>query len=139
VKDFASGSDKVAADDKADPAVRTSVLVVGAGPTGLLLTSELQRRGVPCHLIDARPGPNHWDRATLVHPRSLQIFEAVGIVDKLLDVGCRQRIIRVHSDGKLLGTIDLSTSGSLYGFSLGCLRRLRSPSLPTICINCAAR
>jgi 2-polyprenyl-6-methoxyphenol hydroxylase-like FAD-dependent oxidoreductase len=47
----------------------SSVLVVGAGPTGLLLASELQRRGVPCHLIDARSGPLHWDRATVVHPR----------------------------------------------------------------------
>jgi 2-polyprenyl-6-methoxyphenol hydroxylase-like FAD-dependent oxidoreductase len=106
-------------DPRAKPNLQTSVLVVGAGPTGLLLASELQRRGVPCHLIDARPGPMHWDRATLVHPRSLQIFEAVGLVDKLLDVGCRQRIIKIHSDGKLLGTIDLSTSGSMYGFSLG--------------------
>ena len=79
-------------DPRAKPNLQTSVLVVGAGPTGLLLASELQRRGVPCHLIDARPGPMHWDRATLVHPRSLQIFEAVGLVDKLLDVGCRQRI-----------------------------------------------
>jgi len=61
----------------------------------------------------------HWDRATLVHPRSLQIFEAVGLVDKLLDVGCRQRIIKIYSGGKELGTIDLSTSGSIYGFSLG--------------------
>jgi 2-polyprenyl-6-methoxyphenol hydroxylase-like FAD-dependent oxidoreductase len=95
------------------------VLVVGAGPTGLLLASELHRRGVPCHLIDARPGPLHWDRATVVHPRSLQIFEAMGLVDKLLDVGCRQRVIKVHSGGKLLGAIDLSTSGSIYGFNLG--------------------
>jgi 2-polyprenyl-6-methoxyphenol hydroxylase-like FAD-dependent oxidoreductase len=95
------------------------VLVVGAGPTGLLLASELQRRGVPCHVIDARPGPNHWDRATLVHPRSLQIFESLGLVQKFLDVGCRQRVIKIHSGGKELGTIDLSTCGSVYGFSVG--------------------
>jgi 2-polyprenyl-6-methoxyphenol hydroxylase-like FAD-dependent oxidoreductase len=99
--------------------LRTSVLVVGAGPTGLLLASELQRRGVPCHVIDARPGPNHWDRATLVHPRSLQIFESLGLVQKLLDVGCRQRVIKIRSGGKELGTIDLSTCGSVYGFSVG--------------------
>jgi 2-polyprenyl-6-methoxyphenol hydroxylase-like FAD-dependent oxidoreductase len=97
----------------------TSVLIVGAGPTGLLLASELQRRGVPCHLIDARPGPNHWDRATVVHPRSLQIFESLGLVDKLLDVGCRQRVVKIHSGGQELGTIDLSLSGSVYGFNLG--------------------
>lgn len=95
------------------------VLIVGAGPTGLLLASELCRRSVPCLLIDSRPEPLHWDRATVVHPRSLQIFEAMGIVGKLLKVGCKQRVIKVYSDGTMLGEIDLSTSGSVYGFNLG--------------------
>jgi 2-polyprenyl-6-methoxyphenol hydroxylase-like FAD-dependent oxidoreductase len=98
-----------------DPAV----LVVGAGPTGLLLASELQRRGVPCHLVDARPAPLHWDRATVVHPRSLEVFESLGLVDRFLDVGCRQRTIKIHSGGQVLGTMDLSTCGSMYGFNLG--------------------
>jgi 2-polyprenyl-6-methoxyphenol hydroxylase-like FAD-dependent oxidoreductase len=85
----------------------------------LLLASELERRGVQCHLIDARPGPLHWDRATVVHPRSLQIFESLGLAGKFLDAGCRQRVIKIHSRGKLLGTMDLSTCGSVYGFNLG--------------------
>jgi 2-polyprenyl-6-methoxyphenol hydroxylase-like FAD-dependent oxidoreductase len=97
----------------------TVVLVVGAGPTGLLLASELARRGVPCHLIDARPGPLHWDRATVVHPRSLQIFESLGLVERFLEAGCRQRLVKIHSDGELLGTMDLSDCGSVYGFNLG--------------------
>ena len=96
-----------------------SVLIVGAGPTGLLLGAELRRRGVPCHLVDARPGPLHWDRATVVHPRSLEVFEALGIIDRFLAAGTRQRTIRIHSGGALLGTMDLATCGSIYGFNLG--------------------
>ena len=46
------------------------VLVVGAGPTGLLLAAELERRDVPCLLIDALDAPRGWDRATVVHARS---------------------------------------------------------------------
>jgi 2-polyprenyl-6-methoxyphenol hydroxylase-like FAD-dependent oxidoreductase len=61
----------------------------------------------------------HWDRATVVHPRSLQIFEAIGLVEKLLDAGCKQRVIKIHSGGKSLGRIDLSICGSIYGFNLG--------------------
>jgi 2-polyprenyl-6-methoxyphenol hydroxylase-like FAD-dependent oxidoreductase len=95
------------------------VLVVGAGPTGLLLAAELHRRGVPCHLIDARPGPLHWDRATVVHPRSLEVFESLGIIGRFLDVGTKQRAVKIHSSGKVLGTMDLSTCGSIYGFNLG--------------------
>ena len=96
-----------------------AVLVVGAGPTGLLLASELQRRGIPCHLIDSRPAPMHWDRATVVHPRSLQIFESLGLAQKFLDAGCRQRAVKIHSNGKLLGKMELSSCGSSYGFNLG--------------------
>lgn len=97
----------------------TVVLVAGAGPTGLLLASELQRRNIPCHLIDARSAPLHWDRATVVHPRSIQIFESMGLAQKFLDAGCRQRVIKIHSKGKLLGVMDLSRSGSLYEFNIG--------------------
>ena len=54
------------------------VLVVGAGPTGLILAAELRRRGVDVLLIDTREEPQKWDRATVVHPRSLELFEGLG-------------------------------------------------------------
>jgi len=96
-----------------------TVLVVGAGPTGLLLAAELCRRGVRTRIIDANPGPLHWDRATVVHPRSLEVFESLGIVEPLLAIGVKQRFARIHSAGRVLGEIDLSLCGSRYGFNLG--------------------
>jgi 2-polyprenyl-6-methoxyphenol hydroxylase-like FAD-dependent oxidoreductase len=96
-----------------------SVLVVGAGPTGLLLGAELHRRGVGCRLIDAHPKPLHWDRATVVHPRSLEIFESLGILESFLAVGVKQRGVKLYSEGRLLGEIDLSTCGSRHGFNIG--------------------
>ena len=114
-----------------------SVLVVGAGPTGLLLASELQRRGVRCHLIDARPEPLHWDRATVVHLRSLEIFESLGLAERFLEAGCRHRTIKIHSGGKVLGTMDLSNCGSIYGFNLGvsaCWNTTLTIALPLKCI-----
>lgn len=95
------------------------VLVVGAGPTGLLLAAEVERRDVPCLLIDALDAPQGWDRATVVHERSLEILEALGIADRLLDVGARTAGARFYSDGEILGTRDLGTTGSRYGFQLG--------------------
>lgn len=95
------------------------VLVVGAGPTGLLLAAELCRRGVACRVVDANPEPLHWDRATVVHPRSLEIFESLGIVEPLLAAGVKQRIARLHSAGSVLGEIDLALCGSRYGFNIG--------------------
>ena len=96
-----------------------SVLVVGAGPTGLLLASELHRRGVECRIIDAHPAPLQWDRATVVKPRTLEVFESLGIIEPLLAAGVKQRVARLHSGGKVLGQIDLSMCGSRYGFNLG--------------------
>lgn len=98
---------------------QTCVLVVGAGPTGLLLAGELQRRGVPTLLIDARAEALHWDRATVIHPLSLEIFEALGLADRFLEAGCRQRRILIHADGRRLGELDLAVCGSRYGFNIG--------------------
>lgn len=95
------------------------VLIVGAGPTGLMLAAELQRRGIGCLLIDAHDKPLTWDRATVVHPRSIEIFDSLGLGDRLLKAGVRQRTARIHSDGKALGEVDLSLSGSRYPFNLG--------------------
>ncbi|HEY2216156.1 MAG TPA: FAD-dependent monooxygenase, partial [Solirubrobacteraceae bacterium] len=66
-------------------------MVVGAGPTGLLLGAELRRRGVDCLLIDSLQGPRHWDRATIVHPRSLELFASLGIAERFLRRGVKQR------------------------------------------------
>ena len=90
----------------------TSVLVVGAGPTGLVLASELVRRGVACELIDERPGPQAWDRATVIHPGSLEVFEALGIADRFLAAGTPQRGARIYSDGEVLGEYEITDSGS---------------------------
>ncbi len=95
------------------------VLVVGAGPTGLLAAAELSRRGVECLLIDAHERPLEWDRATVVHPRSLEILDSLGIVEPLLSAGVRQKGARLYAGGEMLGEIDLAQCGSRYPFNIG--------------------
>ncbi len=95
------------------------VLVVGAGPTGLLLAAELTRRDVSCTLIDALDAPLGWDRATVVHERSLEILEAVGLSGRFLAEGVRTRGSRFHSDGATLAELHLDLTSSRYGFQIG--------------------
>jgi 2-polyprenyl-6-methoxyphenol hydroxylase-like FAD-dependent oxidoreductase len=101
------------------PVISCDVLAVGAGPTGLTLAIELRRRGVDVLLIDALEAPQQWDRATVVHPRSLEIFEALGIVDEFLGAGAPQRAARLHSAGEVLAEVDFSRSGAPYAYNVG--------------------
>jgi 2-polyprenyl-6-methoxyphenol hydroxylase-like FAD-dependent oxidoreductase len=63
------------------------VLVVGAGPTGLTMANELARHGVPVRVIDRAPTPATTSRALVVMPRTLEIFDDMGVVDAALAAG----------------------------------------------------
>ncbi|MGE3875419.1 MAG: FAD-dependent monooxygenase [Parvibaculaceae bacterium] len=73
---------------------RESVLVVGAGPVGLTMASELDRHGVGCRLIDRAPEPLPYCRALGVTPRTLEVWEDMGIVRETIDRGLWIRGLR---------------------------------------------
>ena len=67
----------------------TDVLVVGAGPTGLMLANQLARRGVRILIIDRHAGPSLQTRALGVQARTLEIYSHLGIVEHALELGKR--------------------------------------------------
>lgn len=69
--------------------VDRSVLVVGAGPTGLVLAIELARRGVGVRIVEKASSPSPASRAKGLQPRTLEIFHAIGIEEALLAAGGR--------------------------------------------------
>ncbi|MFE5337092.1 FAD-dependent oxidoreductase [Isoptericola sp. NPDC056573] len=72
------------------------VVVVGAGPTGLLLAGDLARAGARVVVVERRPaGLSNLTRAFAVHARSLEVLDARGLADELLETGRRVRRIRV--------------------------------------------
>jgi 2-polyprenyl-6-methoxyphenol hydroxylase-like FAD-dependent oxidoreductase len=76
----------------------TEVLIVGAGPTGLTLACELARRQVPFRLIETTPGPAPGSRGKGTQPRTLEVFDDLGVVDQALAWG------RFHLPFRLYGS-----------------------------------
>lgn len=63
------------------------VIIVGAGPVGLMLANQLQRRGVRYRLLESRSGREYWCKALGVSPRTLEIFDQMGILTEALAHG----------------------------------------------------
>ncbi|HTC89330.1 MAG TPA: FAD-dependent monooxygenase [Bryobacteraceae bacterium] len=74
----------------------TTVLIVGAGPTGLTLALDLARRGISFRLIEAAPTPFQGSRGKGIQPRTLEIFDDLGVIDDILVAGALYPKFRTH-------------------------------------------
>lgn len=85
----------------------TEVLIVGAGPTGLLLACELARQEIPFRIIDRAAKPSTQCRALGVHSRSLEIFEDYGLAERMIQKGRWLPATSIYRDRELLRRIEL--------------------------------
>lgn len=69
----------------------TDVLVVGAGPAGLMLATELRLGGAEVVVVDQRPGPTAESRASTLHARTMEILDSRGLLDELGTPPCEPR------------------------------------------------
>lgn len=74
----------------------TTVLIVGAGPTGLTLAVDLARRGIPLRIIEAAATPFPGSRGKGIQPRSLEVLADLGVIDQILEVGSLYPKFRIH-------------------------------------------
>lgn len=81
-------------------AEHTSVLIVGAGPSGLMMAAQLLRYGIQPVIIDCKQGPTTHSKALAVQARSLEIYRQMGIVDKILAEGKRGKGIAFYNSGQ---------------------------------------
>ena len=88
--------------------VVTDVLVAGAGPIGLTTAIELARRGVAVRIIDPLPDPPQYAKAVGVQPRTLEIFERMGILRRVLDAAVQFRGQIAYVNGERVGEIELA-------------------------------
>jgi threonine dehydrogenase-like Zn-dependent dehydrogenase len=97
---------------------RPDVVVVGAGPVGLVAACELARHGVAIRIIDKLTAPTTESRAVAVHARSLEMFDRMGITGQLVDSGVKTLGMQLIADGRTLAKLDLDRVDSAFPFSV---------------------
>ncbi|MFE2374917.1 FAD-dependent monooxygenase [Streptomyces sp. NPDC059398] len=79
------------------------ILIAGAGPTGLTLAIDLARRGIDVRVIDKAACHFAGSRGDTLQPRTLEVFDDLGVLDTVLDQGRSVPTTRVHLDGEFVG------------------------------------
>jgi 2-polyprenyl-6-methoxyphenol hydroxylase-like FAD-dependent oxidoreductase len=96
------------------------VLIVGAGPVGLSAALALAQSGVSVRIIDRLDEPTTQSRAAIIHARTLELFERLGIVEDFLARGVKVHGAAIYGPGgKLLTRPNLDHLPTAYAFMLG--------------------
>jgi 2-polyprenyl-6-methoxyphenol hydroxylase-like FAD-dependent oxidoreductase len=96
--------------------METDVLVVGAGPVGLMMAAELRRHGVHCRIIDKLTEPAPYCKAIGVQPRTLEIWEQLGIATEMINGGIWLRGMWAFVNGREIKRVEMDLSDLPYGF-----------------------
>ena len=91
--------------------IKTNVLISGAGPTGLMLAAQLSRFGIDYILIDQKKGVTHRTKALGVHARSMEIYNQLGLIDKVMEEGNIAVAAVMGNNGKIVGELPLGRFG----------------------------
>lgn len=92
-------------------ALKTDVVIVGAGPTGLSLASQLLRYGVDFILIEKNPQTTELSKAIVVQARSLEIFREIGLADEAIRRGSTTMAFNMYHKGKKRAHLNLNGLG----------------------------
>lgn len=94
------------------------VLIVGAGPTGLMMACILAQYGIHFRIIDKKPERTLASNATWIQTRTIELLDQMGIVDRFTKAGHPCDAINLYTDGKHLSKLSLKNVDSIYPFIL---------------------
>ena len=97
---------------------QTTVLIIGAGPTGLIMASELSRYGIDYRIIDKRPERTKTSNALGIHPRTMEMLEDMHLIDNFLKLGQRIDAFSINEGGENIVHVSTNQIESFYNFIL---------------------
>src|SRR5690242_18239331 len=91
---------------------RSDVLVIGAGPTGLVLALWLTKLGVPVRIIDKTSAPGTTSRALAVHARTLELYRQLDLADFIVAHGHKVPAVNLWVRGKPQARVSFEDIGA---------------------------
>jgi 2-polyprenyl-6-methoxyphenol hydroxylase-like FAD-dependent oxidoreductase len=100
---------------------QTQVLIVGAGPTGLVLALWLRRLGIQVRIVDKTGEPGTTSRAVAVQARTLEFYRQIGLADTVIARGREVSAVNLWVAGRqvahaVLGDMGAGLSPYAYAF-----------------------
>ena len=94
------------------------VLIAGAGPTGLALASALAARGVRTLVVERAAAGANTSRAAVVHARTLEVLEPIGVAGRLVALGVQARGFSVRDGDRILLPVRFDDLPTRYPYTL---------------------
>src|SRR3954465_10370469 len=94
------------------------VLVVGAGPVGLMLASELRRHGASCRIVDRAAAPTDKSKAVILHARTIEHLDQLALEREFIERGTALHGVSFFQGGRRLAQLRFDRIDSRYPFVL---------------------
>jgi 3-(3-hydroxy-phenyl)propionate hydroxylase len=94
------------------------VVIVGAGPVGMVCALALNRRGVAVTVLEQEPAPVEDQRAASLHPSTLEMLDELGVTEKIIPLGLVSSAYRFHDrvSNSLVAEFDLGLMKDEFRF-----------------------
>src|SRR3954466_4739645 len=94
------------------------VVIVGAGPVGMVCALALNRRGVAVTVFEQEPAPVEDQRAASLHPSTLEMLDDLGVTEKIIPLGLVSSASRFHDrvSHSVVGEFDLGLMRDEFRF-----------------------
>src|SRR5271165_1271953 len=91
---------------------RSDVMIIGAGPTGLVLALWLTKLGVKVRIVDKTPEPGTTSRALAVQARTLELYRQLDLSDEILKRGHKTPAVNLWVQGRRKARVPFEDVGS---------------------------